>query len=97
MKCVFMSFFGVEFLRIQDDESLRRWKEQLLGSVDLNNVGGISLAITNFVGFLRNLVFIIFNSLSFPFTNCPFWSSHPKKNNNNNKLSILVITNDKIV
>jgi Rho GDP-dissociation inhibitor len=24
----------------QDDESLRRWKEQLLGSVDLNSVGG---------------------------------------------------------
>lgn len=25
---------------MQDDESLRRWKEQLLGSVDLNSVGG---------------------------------------------------------
>lgn len=25
---------------LQDDESLRRWKEQLLGSVDLNSVGG---------------------------------------------------------
>lgn len=53
-----MSFFGVEFLRIQDDESLRRWKEQLLGSVDLNNVGGISLVITtNFVGFLKKFGF----------------------------------------
>jgi hypothetical protein len=27
-------------LDLQDDESLRRWKEQLLGSVDLNSVGG---------------------------------------------------------
>lgn len=26
--------------QLQDDESLRRWKEQLLGSVDLNSVGG---------------------------------------------------------
>ncbi|RVW80397.1 Rho GDP-dissociation inhibitor 1 [Vitis vinifera] len=26
-------------IRIKDDESLRRWKEQLLGSVDLNSVG----------------------------------------------------------
>ncbi|KAF4396409.1 hypothetical protein G4B88_019209 [Cannabis sativa] len=40
-----VSFFGfsptqtiVSFL---DDESLRRWKEQLLGSVDFDNVGGI--------------------------------------------------------
>ncbi|KAE8715602.1 Rho GDP-dissociation inhibitor 1 [Hibiscus syriacus] len=28
-------------IRIQDDESLRRWKEQLLGSVDFDSVGGI--------------------------------------------------------
>jgi Rho GDP-dissociation inhibitor len=28
------------FISLQDDESLRRWKEQLLGSVDLNSVGG---------------------------------------------------------
>ncbi|CAK9133392.1 unnamed protein product [Ilex paraguariensis] len=26
----------------KDDESLRRWKEQLLGSVDMNIVGGIN-------------------------------------------------------
>lgn len=25
----------------QDDESLRRWKEQLLGAVDFESVGGI--------------------------------------------------------
>ncbi|KAL5212137.1 hypothetical protein ABZP36_022984 [Zizania latifolia] len=35
--------FTLAFLRVlarvQDDESLRRWKEQLLGSVDLNSVG----------------------------------------------------------
>jgi Rho GDP-dissociation inhibitor len=30
----------VRVLDSQDDESLRRWKEQLLGSVDLNSVGG---------------------------------------------------------
>lgn len=32
--------FFVILLWGQDDESLRRWKEQLLGSVDLNSVGG---------------------------------------------------------
>jgi Rho GDP-dissociation inhibitor len=32
--------FFISRLRLQDDESLRRWKEQLLGSVDLNSVGG---------------------------------------------------------
>lgn len=25
---------------MQDDESLRKWKEQLLGSVDLTEIGG---------------------------------------------------------
>ncbi|GFY97604.1 immunoglobulin E-set superfamily protein [Actinidia rufa] len=29
----------------KDDESLRRWKEQLLGNVDVNNVGGINESI----------------------------------------------------
>ncbi|KAF9669605.1 hypothetical protein SADUNF_Sadunf14G0124800 [Salix dunnii] len=29
----------------KDDESLRKWKEQLLGSVDLNNIGGTCIVI----------------------------------------------------
>lgn len=45
---VISSFFFLtslfEFFRffffVQDDESLRKWKEQLLGSLDLNSVGG---------------------------------------------------------
>lgn len=40
-----LPFLGL-ILSFQDDESLRRWKEQLLGSVDLNNVGGISFSGT---------------------------------------------------
>ena len=32
------------FLICQDDESLRRWKEQLLGSVNLNDVGGENIS-----------------------------------------------------
>lgn len=35
-------FVSGDDLRFQDDESLRRWKEQLLGSVDFNSVGGKS-------------------------------------------------------
>lgn len=35
-------------LRIQDDESLRRWKEQLLGSVDFESVGGKSCEFFRF-------------------------------------------------
>lgn len=31
-------------ISLQDDDSLRRWKEQLLGSVDMSAVGGINLA-----------------------------------------------------
>jgi hypothetical protein len=34
------SYVGVWILEVQDDESLRKWKEQLLGSVDLNTIGG---------------------------------------------------------
>nr|GMD08928.1 rho GDP-dissociation inhibitor 1-like [Ipomoea batatas] len=30
-----------QFEKDKDDESLRRWKEQLLGSVDINAVGGM--------------------------------------------------------
>jgi RHO protein GDP dissociation inhibitor len=33
-------YFVVGGVELKDDESLRRWKEQLLGSVDLNSVGG---------------------------------------------------------
>lgn len=29
----------------QDDESLRRWKEQLLGAVDFESVGGIKVLL----------------------------------------------------
>ena len=40
-------------LRIQDDESLKRWKEQLLGTVDLESVGGLNSLTTtsHYVGF----------------------------------------------
>lgn len=37
---IFYVYEHLCFVVIQDDESLRRWKEQLLGSVDLNSVGG---------------------------------------------------------
>lgn len=33
-------------VRVQDDESLRKWKEQLLGSVDLDSVGGLFLSLS---------------------------------------------------
>lgn len=42
----------------QDDESLRRWKEQLLGSVDLTDVGGI-LYFSHFFLFKRVILFRI--------------------------------------
>lgn len=35
----------------QDDESLRRWKEQLLGGVDLNSVGGKTRSCLKFGDF----------------------------------------------
>lgn len=41
-------FLFVVVLRIQDDESLRRWKEQLLGSVDFESVGGKSCEFCRF-------------------------------------------------
>lgn len=31
-------------MRVQDDESLRRWKEQLLGTVDFESVGGLTFS-----------------------------------------------------
>ncbi|KAG7942659.1 hypothetical protein I3843_16G115200 [Carya illinoinensis] len=34
----------------KDDESLRSWKEQVLGGVDLNKVGGISISVTKLYG-----------------------------------------------
>jgi hypothetical protein len=34
-------FYWFCFCLVKDDESLRKWKEQLLGSVDLTAVGGI--------------------------------------------------------
>ncbi|KVH99163.1 Immunoglobulin E-set [Cynara cardunculus var. scolymus] len=37
----FMHFLIICVLLVQDDESLRRWKEQLLGSVDVNAVAEI--------------------------------------------------------
>lgn len=51
---------NVEFS--QDDESLRRWKEQLLGSVDIAGVGGLlnsplfSFSFHSFLFFFFNLV-----------------------------------------
>jgi hypothetical protein len=36
---------------LQDDESLRRWKEQLLGGVDLNSVGGKTRSCLKFGDF----------------------------------------------
>jgi hypothetical protein len=41
---------------LKDDESLRRWKEQLLGSVDLNSMGG---KLTNFVINLKSFFFFL--------------------------------------
>lgn len=32
---------GLRFFVDQDDESLRKWKEQLLAGVDLSDVGGM--------------------------------------------------------
>jgi hypothetical protein len=37
---IHFSYIGAWILEVQDDESLRKWKEQLLGSVDLNTIGG---------------------------------------------------------
>lgn len=39
-RSVMLHLFGSLLLTLKDDESLRRWKEQLLGDVDLENVGG---------------------------------------------------------
>lgn len=39
---------------VQDDESLRRWKEQLLGIVDLEEVGGKPNSNTRFIYTITN-------------------------------------------
>jgi len=50
------SLGGTHAFHSQDDESLRRWKEQLLGSVDFNSVGGkLALAAKKFPRFLSKL------------------------------------------
>lgn len=41
-------------LGMQDDESLRKWKEQLLGSVDLDEIGG-TLYIFYFIEFILEI------------------------------------------
>ena len=43
---------------IQDDESLRRWKEQLLGTVDFESVGGLSSLTAS----LSRLLFLFFET-----------------------------------
>lgn len=37
--CVILMFWFI--LNAQDDESLRKWKEQLIGTVDFEDIGGI--------------------------------------------------------
>jgi len=37
---VFFDEFEILFCILKDDESLRKWKEQLLGNVDVSAVGG---------------------------------------------------------
>lgn len=39
-------FNELEFLFLKDDESLRKWKEQLLGNVDVSAVGGTDFIAT---------------------------------------------------
>lgn len=51
---------NVEFS--QDDESLRRWKEQLLGSVDIAGVGGL-LNSPLFSFFFHSFLFFFFFNL----------------------------------
>ena len=49
---------------VQDDESLRRWKEQLLGSVDINSVGGN--CVQNWLPFIQFLsvhVILLYNEI----------------------------------
>jgi hypothetical protein len=44
-----LMFYWFSFCFLKDDESLRKWKEQLLGSVDLSAVGGsLSLSLSTF-------------------------------------------------
>lgn len=40
-----VDFFLALTFSYQDDESLRRWKEQLLGAVDFESVGGIKVLL----------------------------------------------------
>lgn len=51
-----MFFVCDEFCILKDDESLRKWKEQLLGNVDVSAVGGTDFIITYL--FSRSIMFI---------------------------------------
>lgn len=53
---VFVLFYWSSFRFLKDDESLRKWKELLLGSIDLSIYGGTLLSLSlslNFLGFHR--------------------------------------------
>lgn len=50
-----MLFLCDEFCILKDDESLRKWKEQLLGNVDVSAVGGTDFIITYL--FSRSIMF----------------------------------------
>lgn len=56
--CMGVLFFWFSFCFLKDDESLRKWKEQLLGNVDLSAVGGIfsfSLSL-HYLGLLEDSI-----------------------------------------
>lgn len=61
----FLVFESAMISGFQDDESLRRWKEQLLGSVDINSVGG-NFFFQNFqIRFVLNYITFSLNWLKF--------------------------------
>jgi hypothetical protein len=62
---VHFSYIGAWILEVQDDESLRKWKEQLLGSVDLNNIGGACMSSYFLFPYLKLCEFVGFQLLKF--------------------------------
>jgi hypothetical protein len=57
---IHFSYIGAWILEVQDDESLRKWKEQLLGSVDLNNIGGACMSSYFLFPYLKLCEFVGF-------------------------------------